>query len=107
MMIMMVITPITSRGLPAAVPEAAKNSQPAEQPLVLRLDRDANLWLNRERVPERDFEARLTHLRALRSDAVLFIDADPELAFASVAHLIDRVRGLGFSRAALIPRTAH
>ena len=107
MMIMMVITPITSRGLPAAVPETAKKSQPAEQPLVLRIDRDSNLWLNRERVPERDFDSRLTHLLARRSDAVLFIDADPELAFASVAHLIDRVRGLGFSQAALMPRSAR
>ena len=109
MMIMMVITPITSRGLPAAVPETAKNQplQPTEPPLVLRIDRDSNLWLNREPVPESDFDSRLTHLLARRSDAVLFIDGDPELAFASVAELIDRVRGLGFSQAALMPRSAR
>ena len=107
MMIMMVITPITSRGLPAAVPETAKNSQPAEQPLVLRIDRDSNLWLNREPVPEAEFDSHLTHLLARRSDAVLFIDGDPDLAFASVAQLIDRVRGLGFSQAVLMPRSAR
>ena len=109
MMIMMVITPITSRGLPAAVPETAKNQplQPTEPPLVLRIDRDSNLWLNRERVPEAEFDSRLISLLARRSDAVLFIDGDPELAFASVAQLIDRVRGLGFSQAALMPRSAR
>lgn len=109
MMIMMVITPITSRGLPAAVPETAKNQplQPTEPPLVLRIDRDSNLWLNRERVPEAEFDSRLISLLARRSDAVLFIDGDPELAFASVAKLIDRVRGLGFSQAALMPRSAR
>ena len=107
MMIMMVITPITSRGLPAAVPETAKNSQPAEPPLVLRIDRESKLWLNREAVPEAEFDSRLTQVLARRSDAVLFVDGDPELAFASVAQLIDRVRGLGFSKAALMPRTAH
>lgn len=109
MMIMMVITPITSRGLPAAVPETAKNQplQPTEPPLVLRIDRDSNLWLNRERVPEAEFDSRLISLLARRSDAVLFIDGDPELAFASVAELIDRVRGLGFSQAALMPRSAR
>ena len=109
MMIMMVITPITSRGLPAAVPETAKNQplQPTEPPLVLRIDRDSNLWLNRERVPEAEFDSRLISLLARRSDAVLFIDGDPELAFASVAKLIDRVRGLGFSQATLMPRSAR
>ena len=107
MMIMMVITPITSRGLPAAVPETAKNSQPAEPSLVLRIDRDSKLWINRELVPEAELDSRITQLLARRSDPVLFIDGDPGLAFASVAKLVDRVRGLGFYKAALMPRTAH
>ena len=104
MMIMMVITPITSRGLPAAVPEAAQNSQPAERPLVLRIDRDSNLWLNRERVPESDLDSRIARLLAHRFDVVLFIEGDPDLPFASVAKLVDRARGLGVSKVALMPR---
>lgn len=106
MMIMMVITPITSRGLPAAVPETAKNQplQPTEPPLVLRIDRDSNLWLNRERVPESDLDSRIARLLAHRFDVVLFIEGDPDLPFASVAKLVDRARGLGVSKVALMPR---
>ena len=108
MMIMMVITPITSRGLPAAVPETAKDqAPPAQPPIVLRIDRDSNIWLNRERLLDADFKPRLTQLLARRSDPVLFIDGAPELPFAAVAHLVDRARGLGFSRAAILPPTRH
>lgn len=106
MMIMMVITPLTSRGLPAAIPAPSTEHTPApnETPLVLRLDRDANLSLNGETLAGRDFDARLTRLRAQRADPVLFVDADPELPFAAVAKLIDRARSLGFSKAGLMPQ---
>ncbi len=105
MMIMMVITPITSRGLPAAVPNASIDGTPppAQQPLVVRIDLDSNLWLNREPVPEREFDSRITYLLARRSGAVLFIEGDKDLAFSSVSKLVDRVRGLGVSTIALMP----
>ncbi len=105
MMIMMVIAPFTSRGLPAAIPAPStdRTAPPNEPALVLRLDREANLSLNGEPLPDRDFDARLTRLRAHRSDPVLFVDADPELPFATVAKLLDRARGLGFAKAGLLP----
>ncbi len=109
MMIMMVITPITSRGLPVAVPEMAKDQTPTsnEPPIILRIDRDSNIWLNRERLLQADFQPRLTQLLARRSDPVLFIDGASELPFAAVAHFVDRARGLGFSRAAILPPARH
>ncbi|MBY0507103.1 MAG: biopolymer transporter ExbD [Bryobacteraceae bacterium] len=103
MMIMMVITPIASHGLPAAVPERSKDQAPAETPLVLRIDRDSQLWLNQERLREADFAPRLTQLLARRADAVLFIQGDAELPFAAVASVVDRARGVGFTRAAILP----
>lgn len=104
MMIMMVITPITSRGLPAAVPERGSSTpSAAPTPLVLRLDAERKLWLNGERLPAADFDGRLTQLLSQRADPVLFVDGAPELHFADVARLVDRARGLGFSRAAILP----
>ena len=99
------MTPIPSRGLPAAVPNASNDGTPppAQQPLVVRIDLDANLWLNHERAPEREFHSRITYLLARRSGAVLFVEGDKNLAFASVAKLVDRVRGLGVSQVALMP----
>jgi biopolymer transport protein ExbD len=105
MMIMMVITPITSQGLPAAVPLPALDHpiQSAEQPLVVRIDRDSHLWLNSERVQEPEFDQKMTRLLARRADSTVFVDGDKDLTFASVAMLVDRVRGLGFTRAAILP----
>ena len=48
----------------------------------------------------------MTRLLARRADSTIFIDGDKELAFASVAKLVDRVRGLGFTRAAILPSTS-
>jgi biopolymer transport protein ExbD len=106
MMILMVITPITSQGLPAAVPESSQDpaSQPTDPPIVVRIDRDSRILLNQELVPDTEFEERMNRLLARRSDAALFIDGDEELPFMAVARLVDRVRGLGFSRVAIMPR---
>ena len=105
MMIMMVITPIASRGLPAEVPETVKDpvSPPAEPAIALKIDRDSQLWLNGEPLPSAQLDQRLTQLLSRRSTPVLFIDGDPELPFAAVAGLVDRARGLGLSRAAILP----
>lgn len=105
MMIMMVITPITSQGLPAAVPEPAADRpiQSTEQPLVVRIDHEAHLWLNGEGIPEHELDQKLTGLLALRADSTVFVDGDKDLPFASVALLVDRLRGLGFTRAAILP----
>ncbi len=105
LLIMMVITPITSHGLPADVPEPAKDhaTNASQPPLILRMDREGRLWLNQDAVAESEFERRLTQALAQRADPVLFVDGDAELPFAAIARMVDRARGLGFSRTAILP----
>ncbi len=109
MMILMVITPLASHGLPTAVPQPAPQNAPPhpELPLLVKIDRDGHYALNGEAVADAELDARLKRLLARRADGTLFVDGDPELPYADVARLVDRVRGLGFSRTAILPSSAR
>jgi biopolymer transport protein TolR len=102
--IFMVITPVTSKGLPAQVPQPALPAQekPREDTLILSLDRNGEIRLNRETLDPSMIVPRLHEVFSTRSDRTLFVQADTDLLFREVAQLIDTARGAGADRVGLM-----
>jgi biopolymer transport protein ExbD len=95
LIIFMVITPLTSSGLPAAIPETAPAAlpQPMETPIVLQVMEDHTLRLNRHPIDAGSLRSVIGQVFSARAKKVLFIEADEHLEYREVAQLIDLVRG--------------
>ena len=96
LIIFMVITPLTPKGLDALVPQPPKDKQQQEpndrtvvvQVLAQKGNRPA-LKVNQDDVTWENLQGKLEDIYKTRAEKVLFIKGDDDLAFADVAKVID------------------
>jgi biopolymer transport protein ExbD len=109
LIIFMVITPLTPKGLDAIVPQPSpKNTKVDEDVLartiVVSIDADRRIKINQEPTDIRMLGSRLEDIFKTRSDRVAFVKGDPTLPFADVAEIIDIGRGAGIDKIGLVTK---
>ena len=106
--IFMVITPLTPKGLDALVPQPNPNTQKNEEvisrTIVVSIDAQRRVKINQDFVDIRMLGSRLEDIFKTRNDRVMFVSGDPSLAFADVAQVIDIAKGAGIDKIGLIPK---
>jgi biopolymer transport protein ExbD len=110
LIVFMVITPLTPKGLDALVPQPPKDKQ--EQPkddsrtIVVQLLKGAGdkpaLKINQDDVTWDNLEGRLNDIFKTRAEKVMFVKADPDLTFNDVAQVIDISHAAGVDKVGLI-----
>jgi len=104
--IFMVITPLTPKGLEALVPQPpppnAKPNASDQRTVVIVIDKDHNLMINSEPVSEANLQNRLEEIFKTRAERVVFVKGDPGLEFRWVAKAIDTAHGAGIDRVGLM-----
>ena len=104
--IFMVITPLTPKGLEALVPQPPPpNQKPNEsdqRTVVIVIDKDHNMQINSESVAEANLQRRLEEIFKTRAERVVFVKADGSLEFRWVAKAIDIAHGAGIDRVGLM-----
>jgi len=103
--IFMVITPLTPRGLNTLVPQesSATATAPVQHP-VITVRSDGDVQLNQEPVALTDLEPRLRRLVGSAAYATVFVRGEHGLEFRQVAAVIDIARGAGFERVGLMTK---
>ena len=99
--IFMLITPTTSHGLEALVPQPHE-SAPARSEIVITVRTDGTVQLNRESMDLRALESRLGSLFRNGTNQAIFLRGDRDLEFARIAQVIDLARGVGAYRVGLM-----
>jgi biopolymer transport protein TolR len=110
LIIFMVITPLTPKGLDALVPQPPKdpNKQvdPSDRTVVVQLLKGngdkAALKINQDDVTWENLEGRLNDIFKTRAEKVMFVKADPDLTFNEVAQVIDISHSAGVDKVGLI-----
>lgn len=106
--IFMVITPLTPKGLDALVPQPNPNAQPDEaimsRTIVVSIDAERRVKINQDPVDIRDLGGRLVDIFKTRSDRVMFVKGDATLPFGDVAQIIDIAKGAGLDKIGLITK---
>ena len=110
LIIFMVITPLTPKGLDALVPQPPKdpNKQvdPSDRTVVVQLLKGsgdkASLKINQDDVTWENLEGRLNDIFKTRAEKVMFVKADPDLTFNEVAQVIDISHSAGVDKVGLI-----
>jgi biopolymer transport protein ExbD len=104
--IFMVITPLTPKGLEALVPQPPPpNQQPQQQDLrtvVIVINRDKSMMINQEPTDEARLGQRLEEIFKTRAERVVFVKGDSELEFQIVARAIDIAHGAGIDKVGLM-----
>lgn len=108
LIIFMVITPMTPKGLDALVPKPDKhpkpNKQVIERTIVVSINAQGNVSINQQPVQVGELGQRLADIFKNRSEHVMFIQGAPKLPFQDVAELIDISKGAGADKIGLITK---
>ena len=105
LIIFMVITPLTPKGLDALVPQPNPNPNPAPQDdrtVVIIIDKDKKMMLNTEQTDAERLGSRLMDVFKTRAEKVVFVKGDPSLEFRDVAQAIDIAKGAGIDKIGLM-----
>jgi biopolymer transport protein TolR len=107
LIIFMVITPLTPKGLDALVPQPPPPNAPPPDPnqdrtVVIIIDKDRKMMLNTEPTDEKRLGERLLEVFKTRAEKVVFVKGDPALEFKEVAKAIDIAKGAGIDKIGLM-----
>ena len=106
LIIFMVITPLTPKGLEALVPQPAPPGQQApdvdQRTVVIVINSDGTMLINAEPISTDRLGPRLEDIFKSRADRVVFVKGDPNLEFQVVANVIDIAKGAGIDKVGLM-----
>jgi biopolymer transport protein ExbD len=107
LIIFMVITPLTPKGLESLVPQPPPPNAPPPDPnldrtVVIIIDKDKKMMLNTEPTDETRLGERLMEVFKTRAEKVVFVKGDPSLEFREVARAIDIAKGAGIDKIGLM-----
>jgi len=104
--IFMVITPLTPKGLEALVPQPPPPNQPPNQSdqrtVVIVVDKDHKYSINSDPISEELMGDRLEQIFKTRAERVVFVKGDPSIEFQWVAKAIDIAHGAGIDKVGLM-----
>ena len=111
LIIFMVISPVTPKGLDALVPQppppnAPKNNTPDRTIVVQLMDHGPNqipgVKINQDDATFDTLQGRLADIFKTRAEKVMFVKADDNIPFANVASVIDLAHAAGVDKVGLI-----
>ena len=106
LIIFMVITPLTPKGLEALVPQPNENDRPQDdvniRTVVVSIDANKQIRINRDAYSKDVLEDALRDIFKTRAERVMFVNGDPSLDFQDVAEIIDISKGAGVDKIGLV-----
>ena len=109
--IFMVITPLTPKGLEALVPQPPPPGQQASaadlRTVVIQIDANHKMMINNDPVEESQLGVRLEEIFKTRAERVVFVKADPNLEYRAVATAIDIAHGAQIDKVGLMTKASE
>jgi len=103
LIIFMVVVPVASRGLDAALPRpAASRSEGMPTSIILGVDTTGFTLDAKPILTTAELQAGLRNLLLVRRDKTVFVRAAGEVSYARVVDAVDAARGAGAERIGLV-----
>jgi len=108
LVIFMTITPLTPKGLDAAVPQPPPPGTPPPPPdalnktVVISIDKTGTIKVNQNVFELRFLGDELESIFKTRNDRTAFVNADPDLLYKDVVEVIDVAKGAGVDKVGLM-----
>jgi len=108
LIIFMVITPLTPKGLDALAPQPSKDKAPDQsvinQTVVVSVDARGRLKINQDPTTLGELGSRLEDIFKTRNERIMFVKGDPDVDFGKVIDVIDIAKGAGIDKIGLITK---
>ncbi len=105
LIIFMVVTPLTQQGHDVEMPDNQDqviNAEPDPNQLVLTIDRDNQVTINKQVVPSEELPLRIRDIFETRADKTIFLKADAFLTYGQVVAVLDVAKGNGVERVGIV-----
>ena len=106
LIIFMVITPLTPKGMDTLVPQPNPNQQQQQEidnkTVVVQVTKDGKVKINNEDSSWSGLGPRMEQIFKERAEKVAFVKGDNEVLFEEVARAIDIMRAAGIDKVGLI-----
>ena len=108
LVIFMTISPLTPKGLDAAIPQPPPPGTPPPPPdqlnktIVISIDKTGTLKINQDVVELRFLGDQLQDIFKTRNERTAFVNADPDLLYKDVVEVIDVAKGAGVDKIGLM-----
>ncbi|HYN19649.1 MAG TPA: protein TolR [Thermoanaerobaculia bacterium] len=91
LIIFMIAAPMLHQGVEVALPRAEATNLPmrVEDPLVVSIDRDGNVYLQESRVATEDLVDRVTDQVKARGEESVFLKGDREVPYGRIIEVLD------------------
>jgi biopolymer transport protein TolR len=107
LIIFMVTAPMMQQGVQVNLPKAdTKAMNPAEETVVVTVDKNNKVFINKEETPAGDLRSKLTDLFATRTKKEVFLKADASVPYGEVVRVMADIKGAGIERLGMVTEPA-
>ncbi|HOF05055.1 MAG TPA: protein TolR [Syntrophales bacterium] len=106
LIIFMVTAPMLSMGIDVNLPRVkSKTIDVNEEKLVLTINKDQEIFINRTRIQKNDLKVKLENIFAARLDKEIFLRADKTVAYGFVVEVMSEIRKAGVDKLGMVTET--
>jgi len=102
LVIFMVTAPMLYRGLDIRLPTSASNTIRPEERIILTIERDQKLYLDKDPVSVGQLERRLRAMKERNADLSVYLRADREIPYGTVVQVMDGVKRSGIEKLGMV-----
>jgi len=106
LIIFMVTAPMLSMGIDVNLPRVkSKTIDVNEEKLVLSINKDGEIFINRTKIPKDDLKVKLESIFSARIDKEIFLRADKSVAYGFVVEVMSEIRKAGVDKLGMVTET--
>jgi len=106
LIIFMVTAPMLSMGIDVNLPRVkSKTIDVNEEKLVLSINKDREIFINRTKIPKDDLKVKLENIFSARIDKEIFLRADKSVAYGFVVEVMSEIRKAGVDKLGMVTET--
>jgi biopolymer transport protein TolR len=107
LVIFMVTAPMMQQGVQVNLPKAdTKAMTPAEESVVVSVDKSGKVFIDKEEVPEGTLRKRLSAKFVTRAKKEVFLKADAGVPYGEVVRTMADIKGAGIERLGMVTEPA-
>lgn len=107
LVIFMVTAPMMQQGVQVNLPKAdTKAMTPPEESVVVSVDKNGKLFIDKEEIPQADLRNRLSTMFATRAKKEVFLKADAGVPYGEVVRAMADIKGAGIERLGMVTEPA-
>ena len=108
LVIFMVTAPMMQQGVQVNLPKADANAMtPPEDTVMVTVDNNGKIFINKDEIPAGDLRGRLTTMFASRTKKEVFLKADAMVPYGEVVKTMAEIKGAGIERRGMVTEPAQ